>query len=64
MTVGVGYTLGSVVNMLAIAGDLGRWVDVRGLAPEGLDWVVVAEFRSACRDAGVHCAPRAGWIPY
>ncbi|QYB00300.1 tyrosine-type recombinase/integrase (plasmid) [Rhodococcus sp. USK10] len=54
---GLGYTRGSVVNMLAIAGDLGRWMDVRDLAPDGLDRVVVAQFRSACRDAGMHCAP-------
>jgi integrase/recombinase XerD len=55
--VGLGYTRGTVVNMLAMAGDLGRWMDVRDLAPGGLDRVVAAEFRSACGAAGMRCVP-------
>ena len=55
--VGLGYTRGTVVNMLAIAGDLGRWMDVRDLAPGDLDRVVAAGFRSACGAAGTRCVP-------
>jgi hypothetical protein len=30
---GRGYTPGTTVGMLAMAGGLGRWMDARGIAP-------------------------------
>jgi site-specific recombinase XerD len=54
-----GYTPGTIVNMLAMAGGLGRWMDARGIAPGGLDRAVIAEFRDAMRAAGRRCVPGA-----
>jgi len=34
---GRGYTPGTIVSMLAMAGGLGRWLDASGLAPGDLD---------------------------
>jgi integrase/recombinase XerD len=56
---GRGYTPGTVVNMLAMAGSLGRWMDVRGVAPGDLDRAAIAEFRDALRAAGRRCVPGA-----
>jgi hypothetical protein len=56
---GRGYTPGTVVNMLAMAGGLGRWMDARGLAPGDLDREAIAEFRDALRAAGMWCVPGA-----
>ena len=56
---GRGYTRGTVVNMLAMAGSLGRWMDARGLAPGDLDRAALAEFRDALRAAGMRCVPGA-----
>jgi len=49
---GRGYTTDTVVNMLAMAGSLGRWMDARDFAPADLDQVAIAEFRDALRAAG------------
>ena len=54
-----GYTPGTIVNMLAMAGGLGRWMDVRGIAPGDLDQAVITEFRGARRAAGMRCVPGA-----
>ena len=56
---GRGYTPGTVVNMLAMAGSLGRWMDARGVAPGDLDRAAIAEFRDALRAAGRRCVPGA-----
>ena len=56
---GRGYTSGTVVNMLAMAGGLGRWMDVRGLAPGDLDRAAIAEFCDALRAAGMRRVPGA-----
>ena len=56
---GRGYTPGTIVNMLAMAGDLGRWMDARGVAPSDLDRVMIAEFRDAMRAVGMRCVPGA-----
>jgi site-specific recombinase XerD len=56
---GRGYTAGTIVNMLAMAGGLGRWMDARGIAPGDLDQAVVTEFRGARRAAGMRCVPGA-----
>ena len=52
-----GYTPGTTVNMLAMAGGLGRWMDARGITPCDLDRAVVTEFRDALRAAGMRCVP-------
>jgi site-specific recombinase XerD len=56
---GRGYTAGTIVNMLAMAGGLGRWMDARGIAPSDLDQAVITEFCSARRAAGMRCVPGA-----
>jgi site-specific recombinase XerD len=56
---GRGYTPGTIVNMLAMAGVLGRWMDVRGIAPGDLDRAAITEFRGAMRAAGRRCVPGA-----
>lgn len=50
-----GYTTATVINMLAMAGVLGRWMDAHDVAPAELDREVVAEFRGAMRVAGRRC---------
>ena len=57
--VGWGYAQETVKNMLAIAGDLGRWMDIRDVAPDGVDRCVIAEFRVACSAARMRCVPGA-----
>jgi integrase/recombinase XerD len=54
-----GYTAGTIINMLAAAGGLGRWMDARGVDPGDLDRAVIAEFRGALRAAGMRCVPGA-----
>ena len=54
---GLGYSPLTVRRMLAVAGGLGRWMDGRGVEPGGLDEVLIAEFLSACRAAGMRCMP-------
>lgn len=44
-----GYTPGTVINMLAMAGNLGRWMDVHDVAAADLDRGVIADFRSERR---------------
>lgn len=56
---GRGYTPATVINMLAMAGDLGRWMDAHDLAAGELDRDVIAEFRIAMRAAGMRCVPGA-----
>jgi hypothetical protein len=56
---GRGYTPGTIVNMLAMAGGLGRWMDARGVAPGDLDLAVITEFADALRAAGMRCVPGA-----
>ena len=56
---GRGYTPGTIVNMLAMAGVLGRWLDARGIALGDLDQAVITEFRDAMRAAGRRCVPGA-----
>jgi hypothetical protein len=56
---GRGYTSGTVINMLAMVGDLGRWMDAHDLDPADLDSEVVTEFRNAMRAAGMRCVPGA-----
>jgi hypothetical protein len=50
---------GTVINMLAMAGDLGRWMDACDVAASDLNRVVVAEFRDAMRTAGMRPVPGA-----
>jgi len=56
---GRGYTPGTIVNMLAMAGGLGRWMDARGIGPSDLDQAVITEFRAARRAAGMRYVPGA-----
>jgi site-specific recombinase XerD len=56
---GRGYAPGTVINMLAMAGDLGRWMDARDFAASDLDRVMVGEFRDAMRTAGMRNVPGA-----
>ena len=54
-----GYTPGTIVGMLAMAGRLGRWMDACDIAPGDLDRAAVAEFRDALRAAGMRWVPGA-----
>src|SRR5262249_33119205 len=56
---GRGYASGTIVNMLAAAGGLGRWMEARGVALGDLDRAAVTEFRDALRAAGMRCVPGA-----
>jgi hypothetical protein len=61
--VGWSYAPETVKNMLATAGDLGRWMDIRDVAPDRVDRCVIAEFRVACSAAGCDaCRAREVWI--
>ena len=53
----LGYTPGTVINMLAMAGDLGRWMDSRDIVASDLNRAVIAEFLAAMRAAGMRCVP-------
>lgn len=54
---GRGYTSATVINMLAMAGGLGRWMDTHEVEPAELDREVITEFRDAMRAAGMRCVP-------
>src|SRR5580704_7082583 len=54
-----GYTPGTIVGMLAMAGGLGRWMDARDVALGDLDRAAVTEFRDALRAAGMRRVPGA-----
>jgi hypothetical protein len=56
---GRGYTSATVVNMLAMAGGLGRWMDAHDVALADLGREVVTEFRNAMWVAGMRCVPGA-----
>jgi hypothetical protein len=56
---GRGYTPGTIINMLAMAGVLGRWMDARGIAASDLDQAVITQFRGAMSAAGRRCVPGA-----
>jgi len=52
-----GYSPGTVIHLLAMAGALGRWMDSRDIAVGGLNQAVIAEFRCARRALGMR------WVP-
>jgi len=54
-----GYSPGTVIGLLAMAGALGRWIDTCGIAVGDLDRAVIAEFRSARRASGMRWVPGA-----
>jgi site-specific recombinase XerD len=54
-----GYSPGTVIHLLAMAGALGRWMDTRGIVVGDLNRPVIAEFRSARHAAGMRCVPGA-----
>lgn len=54
-----GYTPGTVLNMLAVLGHVGRWLSSEELEAAELDENRMAEFRSALRAAGHHRVPGA-----
>jgi integrase/recombinase XerD len=56
---GRGYTSATVINMLAMAGGLGRWMDAHDLAPADLDRAMIADFCNAMRATGMRCVPGA-----
>jgi integrase len=54
-----GYSPGTVIQLLAMAGAFGRWMDTRDIAVGDLDRAVIAEFRSARRASGMRWVPGA-----
>ena len=52
-----GYSAGTVIHLLAMAGALGRWMNTREIAVGELNRAVIAEFRSARRASGMRCVP-------
>ena len=59
-----GYSPGTVIRLLAMAGALGRWMDTRDIADGDLNGAVIAEFRSARHAWECGGFPvRAGWTP-
>ncbi|MPY85494.1 MAG: integrase, partial [Actinophytocola sp.] len=54
-----GYTSATVINMLAMASVLGRWLDSHDLAPADLDRAAISEFRGAMRAGGRRYVPGA-----
>ena len=60
--VGWSYAPETVKNMLAIAGDLGRWMDSRDVAPGRVDRCVIAEFASRQLAECDACRAREVWI--
>lgn len=54
-----GYSPGTVIHLLAMAGALGRWMDTRGIVVGDLNRPVIAEFRSARHAVGMRCVPGA-----
>jgi site-specific recombinase XerD len=56
---GRGYSPGTVIQLLAMAGALGRWMDTRGIVVGDLNRAVIAEFRSARHASGMRWVPGA-----
>ena len=54
---GRGYTPGTTVNVLAMAGGLGRWMDGRGIAPCDLDPAMTSDYAMHSRAAGMQYVP-------
>jgi hypothetical protein len=54
-----GYSPGTVIHLLAMAGALGRWMDTRGVVVRDLNRAVIAEFRRARHASGMRCVPGA-----
>src|SRR5258705_126425 len=54
-----GYSPGTVIQLQAMAGAVGRWMDARGIVVGDLDRAVIAEFRSARRASGMRWVPGA-----
>jgi integrase/recombinase XerD len=59
--VAVGYRPDPATVQLRSMGQLSRWLEVRGLGPEGLSAAEAGRFLAARRAAGYgdHCSPRA-----
>lgn len=53
----LGYTPGTVRNMLKIVGDLGRWMDREGLEAGDLSDASIDAFLGACRARGARRVP-------
>ena len=54
-----GYTPGTIVGVLAMAGGLGRWMEARDIGLGDLDRAAVTEFRNALMAAGRRCVSSA-----
>jgi len=54
-----GYSPGTVIHLLAMAGALGRWMNTRDIAVGDLNRAVVADFCSARRASGMRWVPGA-----
>lgn len=54
-----GYSPGTVIHLLAMAGALGRWINTCDIAVGDLNRAVIAEFRSARRTSGMRWVPGA-----
>jgi integrase/recombinase XerD len=54
-----GYSPGTVIHLLAMAGALGRWINTCDIAVGDLSRAVVAEFRSARHASGMRWVPGA-----
>ena len=54
-----GYSSGTVIHLLAMAGALGRWMNTRDIAVGDLNRAVIAEFRSARHASGMRGVPGA-----
>jgi len=54
-----GYSPGTVIHLLAMAGALGRWMNSRDIAVGDLNRAMIAEFRSARRASGMRWVPGA-----
>ena len=53
----LGYTPGTIRNMLQVLGGLGRWMEQRDLEPRDLTPAAIAELRDYCRDHGLRRVP-------
>jgi site-specific recombinase XerD len=53
----LGYTPQTTLGLLAVLGQLGRWMTARGLPLERLDLTRVDEFLADCRAGGLRKAP-------
>jgi site-specific recombinase XerD len=54
-----GYSPGTVIHLLAMAGALGRWMNTGDIAIGDLNRAVIAEFRRARRASGMRWVPGA-----